>query len=195
MRLASRCSSRCSGISTGSPLGNSYGSRADLFGLRFVPANARSYAHWGLVMHGPIWIGGVLVALVSCREHTARATVAAAVIGAALPYAVYRPYDHWQTLRFLLPLLVVGTMFAVIGLMSGARRLLGDRAGTWAAMFLIVALTWSWARWLEREQILDLARSQERFAQAGRLVVRVTPADAVILASLHSGSLRYYADG
>jgi hypothetical protein len=178
----------------GSALANGYGSTPDLFGLRFLPANARSYAHWGMVMHGPIWIGGVLVALVTCRERTARATLAAAAIGAALPYAVYRPYDHWQTLRFILPLLVVGTMLAVIGLMSAARRLLGDRAGTWAAMFLIVALTWSWARWLEREQILALAPTQARFAQAGRLVVRFTPADAVILASLHSGSLRYYAD-
>jgi len=38
-----------------------------------------------------------------------------------------------------------------------------------------------------------LAHAQQRFALAGRLVERVTPADAVILASLHSGSLRYYA--
>jgi hypothetical protein len=177
----------------GSPLANSYGSVGDLFGLRFLPANARSYAHWGWLTHGPIWIGGVLVALVTCRERTARATALAAAIGAALPYAVYRPYDHWETQRFILPLLVVATMLAVIGLMSGARRLLGDRAGTWGALVLIIALAWSWARWLEREQVLGLARRQERFAQAGRLVLRVTPADAVILASLHSGSLRYYA--
>lgn len=177
----------------GSPLRNGYGSAGDLFGLRFVPANARSYVHWGLVMHGPIWIGGVLVALATCRERTARAIAVAAAIGAALPYALYRTYDHWETQRFILPLLVVGTMLAVIGLMFGARRLLGDRAGTWGALFLIIALAWSWARWLEREQVLGLARTQERFARAGQLVVRVTPVDAVILASLHSGSLRYYA--
>jgi hypothetical protein len=177
----------------GNPLANGYGSAGDLFGLRFLPANARSYAHWGFLTQGPIWIGGVLVAFVTCRERTARATALAAAIGAALPYAVYRSYDHWETQRFILPLLVVGTVLAVIGLMSGARRLLGDRAGTWGALFLIIALAWSWARWIEREQVLGLARSQERFAQAGRLVARVTPADAVILASLHSGSLRYYA--
>jgi len=177
----------------GRPLGNAYGSPADLFGVRFVRANAVSYAHWGFLMHGPIWIVGVIVALARSREKTARATALAAAIGAALPYAFYRTYDHWETQRFILPLLVVGTMLAVIGLMSGARRLLGDRAGTWAALFLTIALAWSWARWLEREQVLDLARAQERFAQAGRLVVRVTPDDAVILASLHSGSLRYYA--
>ena len=119
-------------------------------------ANAVSYARWGFLMHGPIWIGGVLVALARCRENTARATALAAAIGAALPYAFYRTYDHWETQRFILPLLVVGTMLAVIGLMSGARRLLGDRAGTWAALFLTIALAWSWARWLEREQVLGL---------------------------------------
>jgi hypothetical protein len=177
----------------GSPLGNGYGSPVDLFGLRFLPANVRSYAHWGFLTQGPIWIAGVLVGFVSCRERTARAMVVAAAIGAALPYAVYRTYDDWETQRFILPLLVVGTMLAVIGLMSAARRLLGDRAGAWAAMFLVIAMAWSWAQWLERQQVLSLARRQERFAQAGRLVERVTPADAVVLASLHSGSLRYYA--
>jgi len=177
----------------GSPLANGYGSASELFGLRFLAANVRSYAHVGLVTHGPLWIGGAVVALVICRAPTARAIALAAAIGAALPYAVYRTYDHWETQRFILPLLVVGTMFFAIGLASVARWLLGIGPGTWVAVLLVVAQAWSWARWLDREQILDLARSQERFAQAGRLVARITPPDAVILASLHSGSLRYYA--
>jgi hypothetical protein len=177
----------------GSPLAIGYGAAGDLFGLRYLPANVRSYAHWGFLTQGPIWIGGVVVALVTCRENTARATALAAAIGVALPYALYRTYDDWETQRFILSFLVVGTMFAVIGLMSGARRLLGGRAGTWAALVLIIAMAWSWARWLERHQVFALAHAQQRFALAGRLVARVTPADAVVLASLHSGSLRYYA--
>src|SRR4029077_12335165 len=142
--------------------------------------NVRSYAHWGFLTQGPIWIGGVLVALATCRENSARATALAAAIGVALPYALYHTYDDWETQRFILSFLVVGTMLAVIGLMSGARRLLGARAGTWAALVLIIVMAWSWTRWLERHQVFALAHAQQRFALAGRLVERVTPADAVI---------------
>jgi hypothetical protein len=177
----------------GNPLGNGYGSASELFGLRHLPANARSYAYWGYLTHGLIWIAGVVVAFITLRDITAWAIAAAAAVGAILPYAIYRTYDHWETQRFILPLLVVGTLFAIIGLITAARRLLGPRIGTWAALLLTFALAWSWARWLEHEQVLSLARAQERFAQAGQLVARVTPAKAVILASLHSGSLRYYA--
>jgi hypothetical protein len=175
------------------PLGNGYGTASDLFGMRHLPANARSYAYWGYLTHGPIWIVGVLIALVTLRDVTAWAIAAAVAVGAVLPYAIYRTYDHWETQRFLLPLLAVGTTFAIIGLRSGSRRLAGARVGTWTALVLTFALAWSWAHWLDRQQVLSLARAQERFFQAGQLVARVTPPNAVILASLHSGSLRYYA--
>jgi hypothetical protein len=177
----------------GSPLGNGYGSASELFAFRHFVPNLRSYAYWGLLTHGWIWMIGVAIALVTLRDIRARALIVASLAGALLPYAIYRTYDHWETQRFILPLLVVATMFAIVGLVAGARRVVGLRAGTWVAVLLTFAMAWSWMRWLDTQQVLTLARAQERFAQAGALVARVTPDNAVILASLHSGSVRYYA--
>ena len=116
----------------------------------------------------------------------------ATVIALLLPYAIYRPYDHWQTLRFILPFLAVSTAVAVVGLVSLPRRLAGQHLGTWIGLALTVFMIAFWIRWLDRENVFTLARSEERFVQAGELVSRAAAGDAVILASLHSGSLRYY---
>lgn len=193
----------------GHPLGNGYGGTTDLFALSFLPANARSYGYWAIVMHGPIWILGLLLGVLRLRERSARAVLAAAVVGALLPHAFYRPYDHWETLRFILPLLVVGTIDAVIGLFTatlaspklaaelhaseGGRRSVGPRTRNWIGLTLVIVMIAFWVRWLDRAHVLQLARAEERFRQAGDLVERATPDQAVVLASLHSGSLRYYA--
>lgn len=176
----------------GTPLGNGYGTAADLFSFRFLGVNVRSYSYWGALMHGPVWIVGLLAGLWLLRTRSARALLVATGVAATVPYAIYRPYDHWLTQRFLLPLLVVLTLVAIVGLVSGARRFAGHHTGTWIGLALTAIMLASWIRWLDHEQMFALVRSEERFEQAGELVARVTPADAVILASLHSGSLRYY---
>ncbi len=176
----------------GSPFANGYGSSAELFSIRFLPDNVRSYAHWIGAMHGVIWIAGLAAGLFAKPRPAALALLSATAIGAIVPYSVYRPYDHWETQRFLLPLLVMATLIAVMGMFAFARRFL-PRAGTWVALALVIVLIGTWTRWLAREQVFTLARAEQRFSEAGELVARVTPERSVILASLHSGSLRYYA--
>jgi hypothetical protein len=110
----------------------------------------------------------------------------------AAPYAVYRTYDHWETLRFILPLLVVATVASAAGIFAMCHRLFG-RPGTSAALVVIVVWIAMSVRWLDHEHVFDRFRSEERFARAGELVARATPDDAVVIASLHSGSVRYYA--
>jgi hypothetical protein len=177
----------------GSPLANGYGTTAELFSLRFLTTNVRSYVYWAAVIHGAIWIAAFAAGLFLVRDRSTRALLIAAFIGAAVPYAVYRPYDHWETLRFILPLLVIMTIFAVAGLFEVSRRVMPERVAPWVGLALTIVMAGGWARWLDREQVLALSRMEERFARAGELVARATPESAVILSSLHSGSLRYYA--
>jgi hypothetical protein len=176
----------------GSPFANGYGPPAELFSLRFLNANLRSYSYWGAVLNGPLWIGGLVAGFYVLRRSSARVLVLATIIALALPYAIYRPYDHWLTLRFILPFLLVSTLIAVVGLVSLPRRLAGHQLGTWIGLSLVVVMIVFWVRWLDREQMFVLVRSEERYIQAAELVTRTTPDTAVILASLHSGSLRYY---
>jgi hypothetical protein len=176
----------------GHPLANGYGPASELFSLAHLPANTRSYGYWMVAMHGLIWIAGLLVALGRVGALTTRVAIALPLVAATAPYAVYRTYDHWETLRFLLPLLVVATVAAVAGLFATCRGLL-PRVGTWVALALTMVMIGTWVRWLDRERVFERSIAEERFARAGDLVSRVTPSDAVVLASLHSGSVRHYA--
>lgn len=178
----------------GSPLANGYGRSDELFSWRFLAPNVRSYVYWIAVMHGVIWLFAFARGVYDVRDRSARAMLAAAFAGAVIPHVVYRTYDHWETLRFILPLLVLMTIFAGIGIFGPFRRIAGSRAGNWIGLALIVVMVAGWVRWLDREHVFALARVEQRFEQAAALVVRTTPPDAVVLSSLHSGSLRYYAD-
>ena len=94
----------------GSPSGNGYGPATELFSLRFLAGNVRSYSYWGALMNGPLWMAGVVAGVGALRSNSARVLLLATLISVALPYAVYRPYDHWQTQRFILPFLAVATV-------------------------------------------------------------------------------------
>ncbi len=175
----------------GSAQMSGYGPANEIFGLRHLGINARSYAHWIVATHGVVWIAALAAGLATVRSNAARALIAAALIGAIVPYAIYRPYDHWETQRFILPFLVTATVVGVVGLFNVFRHV--PYVGRALALTLVIVMAIGWARWLERQNVLQLAIAESRFAQAGELVTRVTPADAVVLASLHSGSVRYYA--
>jgi 4-amino-4-deoxy-L-arabinose transferase-like glycosyltransferase len=177
----------------GSPLANGYGTFDELFSARFIWPNVRSYAYWALLMHGVIWVVALTRGLFVVHDRPTRALLLASLAAAIVPYAVYRTYDHWETLRFVLPLLVMLTIVAVVGVFHIAGRYAPPHVATWLGVALTIAMAAMWARWLEHEQVLGLARVEERYARAGELVARATPENAVVLSSLHSGSLRYYA--
>ena len=187
----------------GSPLANGYGASDELFSLRFLWPNLRSYGYWVFAMHGMVWLIASAAGVYLIRDRSMRALAAAAAFAAFVPYSVYRTYDHWETMRFILPVLVVMTILAVVALFrifmplrpAVAKATADTRkiAGPWIALGLLALMLAGWVRWLDREQVLMLARAEDRYALAGELIERVTPDDAVVLASLHSGSLRYYA--
>jgi hypothetical protein len=174
----------------GSPLASGYG--ANLFGLSNLLANVRSYGEWIPKTHGLIWFIGGAIGLLAIRSLQAYAAIVATLIGAVVPYAVYRTFDHWETQRFILPFLIACTLTAVAGLFHISQRWL-PRAGAWIALALTTGMIFGWTRWLDQQRVLQLALSEERYSQAAQLVDRVTPGNAVVLTSLHSGSIRDYA--
>ena len=177
----------------GEATASGYGRIAGLFTIATAALNARSYAHWGYLTFGPIWLAALAIGLATSRRFV-RVTFAVTAVGVITPYLFYRPYDHWETLRFLLPVVVIGTIIAAAGLLGVAQRLAGAVGGFPVALAVALAITWTWMSWLTIHQVFGLREQEARHRLAGELVVQATPENAVVLALQHSGSLRYYAN-
>jgi len=176
----------------GDVFASGYGRIAGLFSIETAWLNTRSYLYWGYLALGPVWLAAVVLGIVTSKR-VPRAALALVAVGVITPYLFYRPYDHWETLRFLLPVIVVATIVAAAGFIEVARRLAGVVAGSMVASSVAVAIAWSWMSWLAVNQVFTMPAQEARHRLVGELVAQVTPTNAVVLALQHSGSLRYYA--
>lgn len=175
----------------GSPFSTGYGATDHLFAIDHLSTNAGIFAAHLWTVAGPLWLVGLLLGLFGARPEPR--VKPAAVFGAvAAPYLFYLPFDHWETLRFLLPGLVPLTILAADGLIHIARWP-RNRAAAAAvvAVFLTVTGVLS-ERLLRRSSVWDVATLEERYPLAGDWVNVNTPANSVVLANQHSGSLRWY---
>jgi hypothetical protein len=114
----------------GHPFQSGYGSAALLFSLDRLPGNLAVYARWTLATHGWLWLVAVALGLLLVRAAEPRELAVSVALAAALPYLFYLEFDHWETLRFLLPGLVMLTIVAAAGLTTGLQRL----NARWTAM-------------------------------------------------------------
>jgi hypothetical protein len=177
----------------GHPLANGYADMATLFSIDRAAINIRSHGYWAWRALGPLFIGATAVGSVVVPR-SARLVSALVLCSVAAPYVFYRTFDHWETLRFLLPALVVLTIPAAAGVMAIGRQVAGSRGGSLVASVLILAIAAGWASWLRDQAVFVMPEHETRYRVAGELVTQATPPEAVILAALHSGSIRYYAN-
>jgi hypothetical protein len=109
-----------------------------------------------------------------------------------VPYLFYLPFDHWETLRYLLPGLVPLTVTVADGLMHFART---PRRHAATAVILCAFMTIAVVQselLLRRSSVWDVAAIEARYPLAGEWVHLNTPPSSVVLANQHSGSLRWY---
>jgi hypothetical protein len=179
----------------GSPLASGYAPFHELYQWKHVPFNLDRYPRWLLQTQTPfIYLG---VAAPFLAREKARAwlllTVAGVVILSYIPYG-YFGYDEWFYLRFLLP--AYPALF-VLGLIAGGellRRVVKhDRTVAAISIACVVALA-SWLAWTSnRLGALGIRAVEQRYVEVGRYIAAAMPPDAVYIASLHSGSIRYYS--
>ena len=175
----------------GSPFSTGYGAASALFSSAHLTTNLAIFAKQGFTALGPLWILGLIVGVIAARPEP-RLKPALICGGVLLPYLFYLPFDHWETLRFLLPGIVPLTVVAADGLIHFARM---PRQPVAAAVimcgFIAVAVAQS-ELLLRRSSVWDVASLEARYPLAGEWVNINTPANAVVLAKQHSGSLRWY---
>jgi Dolichyl-phosphate-mannose-protein mannosyltransferase len=175
----------------GSPLTSGYGPVTQLFAGAAVLSNLRIYLEGIWTTHSVLWFAGLLAACL-LRPRLPVVLAGVAFVVSAIPYVLYFEFNHWETLRFLLPALVLFSIAAAGGLAALAGRL----GGSWmsAAALVIAALVPAVEaeRFLRREGVPQLMASESRYPLVAAHLQERTAANAVVLAAQHSGSIRHY---
>jgi hypothetical protein len=175
----------------GSPFTSGYGPVTQLFAGGTVMNNLRIYLESVWTIHSMVWLAGLLAAgFLRPRFPVVLATVAFVV--SAIPYVLYFDFDHWETLRFLLPALVLLSIAAAGGLATLAGRLGGSWVTAVAMVVLAVVPAVQTERFLRREGVPQLRASESRYPLVAAHLRERTPDNAVVLAAQHSGSIRHY---
>ena len=177
----------------GGPLASGYGDSAGLFAWAHVAPNLARYPRWLLETQSPLIVlalaGPVMLWARGWRRVALAATLSLA--GVFATYFAYTVFDDWWYLRFLLPALPLLMVFMTFSMFAIARRL--SRAHGRRGAVIVCALLASW--YLDvaaRRHAMDLRLLEARFRVTGEYAGRSLPANVIVLAVQHSGSVRFY---
>ena len=174
----------------GSPLNSGYGALGQLYSLANGLPNLTRYSRWLFESQSPL----VLAALAApplVTNRRAAIGLAALVVAVFACYIFYIPFDAWWFLRFLLPGFPALVVLTAAGLVALARWLPGP-----FRVIVVVAVVALVARhtvgYASARATFDTG-GEQKYAITGRYVAEHLPQNAVILAELHSGGIRYYS--
>ena len=175
----------------GNPFSTGYGSADALFSVDYVAANLAIYSRHTWVALSGMWVTAVVAGLVIAPQHV-KWSLLAIFSTVALPYLFYLPFDHWESLRFLLPALVPLSILGGAGLVRIANAVSWEPAVAALLVVFAIGLMVRNATFLRDESVWNIRSMEERYPLAGQWLDVNTPPESVALAVQHSGSLRWY---
>jgi hypothetical protein len=183
----------------GGPLTTGYASLFELYTFGALPLNLRNYVVWLVQTQTPL----ILLALVpffvpnalreDARSVSPRACLAALVGLTFVSYVFYATFDHWFYLRFLLPA-YPGLLVLMVAPLRWLAWKIPAEARVPAVALICAAIIPFGVNAARHEGVFNVAASEGRHIRAAREIASRTPADAIVMAVQHSGSVRYYAD-
>jgi hypothetical protein len=183
----------------GSAVGSGYGHVGGLFSASYIPENVYNYLWWLVETHTVVAAVGLAAALTPSRwlwNAAALKSRSTLVVGALCiaavwgTYFVYKPWDAWWYLRFLLPtfpLIMLGTGAVLAKLVSVRPAVIGPAVGIAVAMLGVFQV-----RVAADRSAFDLWAGERRYVQAARMANAVTDRNSLIITGVHAGSVRYY---
>jgi 4-amino-4-deoxy-L-arabinose transferase-like glycosyltransferase len=175
----------------GSPFATGYGDTGVLFSFAHYGANVRIFARHGWEALGFVWLAALIVGLPRTPIEL-RWPIVSIAVGVITPYLFYLPFDHWETLRFILPALVPLSIVVAAGVVHVARLLPNPAAAAGVIALFMVPFVGRSEGLLRESSAWDIAALESRYPLAGEWIDVNTPTASVVLANQHSGSLRWY---
>jgi hypothetical protein len=187
----------------GSPLSSGYGSLDALFAGEHVVPNVRRYVEWMTATQSALWLAALAAPFLLPGPVTALLVAVVAVnVACYLPYTVF---EDWSFLRFLLPAIPI-VLVLMVGVVDAVIRRVAYRwgqvpgsdpkvvRGSAAVLGLLAVGLGVWCIGEARDrQVFRLHLLEARYARAGMFVARRLPANALVVTSWESGSVRFYS--
>ena len=178
----------------GNVLASGYGTASHLFTLERVPGNVLTYAGWLNYSATPLFLPTLVLGALACGSLRWWAAAVAVVAGVAAPYLFYFTYGDWQDTRFLLPGVAVAMIVCGVTIRNGLARWTGRAAAPIIALAIAGGAAAASYRFLDRHHTFALARIEAKYPRVGEWIHQSAPPRTIVLAFLHSGSVRFYAD-
>jgi hypothetical protein len=178
----------------GGPLRSGYTAPlSELYQWQHVWPNLQRYPRWLVETHTPFVFLG-LAAPLAVRRSPRTWLLFAFVAAVFASYLLFGYFENWVYTRFLLPALPA---LFTLGLMVGAQALQRVTAKPAVSAALAAALIAALASWqAAKAQTLGafVTRiAEQRYVEVGQYIARMMPTNAIYIAGLHSGSIRYYS--
>jgi hypothetical protein len=175
----------------GSPFSSGYGAADGLFAWSHAGTNAVIFARQIWIALGPIWLAALVTGVVLAPP-ALRWRLLTVFTAVTLPYLFYLPFDHWETLRFLLPGLAILSVLIAAALLRLARPARVPPLGLALPVLMAVLLFGRSEMLLRSSSQWTIQSLEARYPLAGEWVNVNTPLNSVVMANQHSGSLRWY---
>lgn len=174
----------------GSALGSGYGSLEALFAIDHIGPNAVRYASWLSQAQTPAWVLAAAAPLLLPGALT-RLFLGLFLVNLAcyLPYVVF---DDWSYVRFLLPTIPLLVILVIASVEAACRRVAPVVVRP-AVTIAAIVLALLGVREARERQVFRLHALEARYERAGTFVDRRLPANAVVITSWESGSVRFYS--
>ena len=179
----------------GSPLASGYGATEDLFRASFVPQNLAALWRWTRETDGYWAVAGALALVWAVATRNRRHWWPAAALTAVVivSYTFYAVFAEWWYLRFYLAAWPVLASAAALGAWSVLARW-SDDAAVLVLVIAAIAISAGGITHASDVGTFALWKTEQRYPGVAAFVRDHAPAEAVVLAVQHSGSLSYYAD-
>lgn len=175
----------------GSPWKTGYGSLGDLYAGGSTADNATIYLGALATTHVVVWAPLVLAGLWALRRTWAWWIVLLLALSLG-PYLLYFRFDHWETLRFVLPAVVILDIAAAVGALALVNRVPAPRLHPIAIAALALWTFASTGTFLRREGVPTLMEQERRYTVTADWLAGHTAAETLVFAGQHSGSIRHY---
>jgi hypothetical protein len=171
----------------GSALRVGYGSATDLFSPSYIGANLANYSRSAVETLTPFPLLALVAPfVVPPRERSSVWLLLGIAASTVAVYLLYRPFDEWWYLRFMLPAVAVLTVLASATIARLVRRPLV------VALVALVLAVYGVSVGVDR-QATELRRLEARFRDSAQVVRERLPANSILFTVWQSGTVRYHA--